>query len=187
MTEELAARIEDALELPTLELVAELPGILDDVEGQVEVLALETPLLLSRVVDRVDDVDVAAFARDNPETVDQFNELLWTGVELLARFSPDVRQSITTDVSVSFEATDAPMESHLRLNADEQTVEGGTGALADADLTITGDANTLTAMMTGQLDPVAGYTDGQFEMDGSERKGDELASTMGRLAEKLPE
>ena len=29
--------------------------------------------------------------------------------------------------------------------------------------------------------------DGQFEMDGSETTGDQLATTMGKLAEKLPD
>lgn len=186
-TAALAARIEEALALPTAELTDELPAILDDVEGRVEVLALENPTLLSGVIDRVDDVDVAAFASDNPETVDQFQALLWTGVELLTRFSPDVQQSITEDVSVSFVATDAPMASHLRLDADAGTVDGGPGELDDPDLKIRGPANVLTALMTGQLDPVAGYEAGEFEMDGPEAKGDELASTMGRLAEKVPD
>jgi hypothetical protein len=123
-TEELAAEVERVLELPTDELTEELPAVLDDLEGEVELLALENPLLLSDVIDRVGDVDVAEFAADNPETVDQFQELQWQGVELLAQFSPDVQQSIEEDTTVNFEATDAPMASHLELDADAGTVSG---------------------------------------------------------------
>jgi hypothetical protein len=186
-TEELAAEVERVLELPTDELTEELPELLADLEGEVEVLALENPLLLSDVIDRVGDVDVAEFAAENPETVDQFQELQWQGVELLAQFSPDVQQSIEEDTTVNFEATDAPMASHLELDADAGAVSGGAGLAETPDLEIRGPANTLTALTTGQLDPVSGYEDGQFEMDSSEATGDQLATTMGKLAEKLPD
>ncbi|AQL44262.1 hypothetical protein BV210_16755 [Halorientalis sp. IM1011] len=186
-TEDLAERVEHVLELPTDELTEELPAVLDDIEGQVEVLALQNPLLLADVIDRVGDVDVAEFAEENPDTVDQFQELQWQGVELLAQFSPDVQQSIEQDTTVNFEATDAPMASHLELDADEGSVSGGAGLADEPDLEIRGPANTLTALTTGQLDPVAGYEDDQFEMEGSEATGDQLATTMGKLAEKLPE
>jgi putative sterol carrier protein len=186
-TAELADRVETVLELPTEELTEELPAVLDAVEGQVDVLALENPMLLADVIDRVGDVDVAEFAAENPDTVDQFQELQWQGVELLAQFSPDVQQSIEADTTVNFEATDAPMASHLELDADAGTVSGGAGLADEPDLEIRGPANTLTALTTGQIDPVAGYEDGQFEMDGPEDTGDQLATTMGKLAEKLPE
>ncbi|WP_299270327.1 SCP2 sterol-binding domain-containing protein [Halorientalis sp.] len=185
-TAELAERVERVLELPTDELTAELPDVLDELEGQVDVLALENPLLLADVIDRVGDVDVAAFAAENPDTVDQFQELQWQGVELLAQFSPDVQQSIEADTTVNFEATDAPMASHLELDAETGSVSGGAGLATDPDLEIRGPANTLTALTTGQLDPVSGYEGDQFEMDGSEATGDQLATTMGKLAEKLP-
>ncbi|WP_424019192.1 SCP2 sterol-binding domain-containing protein [Halorientalis pallida] len=186
-TAELAEEVERVLELPTDELTEELPELLADLEGEVEVLALENPLLLSDVIDRVGDVDVAEFAQENPETVDQFQELQWQGVELLAQFSPDVQQSIEEDTTVNFEATDAPMASHLELDAEAGTVSGGAGLAENPDLEIRGPADTLTALTTGQLDPVSGYEDGQFEMDGSEATGDQLATTMGKLAEKLPD
>ncbi|WP_335999077.1 SCP2 sterol-binding domain-containing protein [Halorientalis halophila] len=187
MTEELADEVERVLELPTEELTEELPAVLDAIEGQVEVLALQNPLLLSDVIDRVGDVDVAEFAAENPDTVDQFQELQWQGVELLAQFSPDVQQSIEQDTIVNFEATDAPMASHLELDADEGDVSGGAGLREDPDLEIRGPANVLTDLTTGQLDPVSGYENGVFEMEGSEATGDQLATTMGKLAEKLPE
>ncbi|MFB6142037.1 MAG: SCP2 sterol-binding domain-containing protein [Halorientalis sp.] len=188
MTEdELVARTERALELPPEELAEELPALLDDLEGQVEVVAMENPRVFARVVQRMDEMDIQAFALDNPETVDRFMNVLWTGMNLLVQFSPDVQETITQDLAVNFEATDAPMEGHLRLDADEGAATGGPDLVADADIEIRGPANTLASLITGGTDPVQGFMQQQFEMDGDIQKGTQMAVTMEKLTEKLPQ
>jgi hypothetical protein len=100
-------QIETVLELPDDRLEAELPALLTEIEGQTEQLLMENPALFARVTQRMDSVDIAKFATEQPETVEQFQEMLWTGMELLVQASPAVQESITDDITVNFEATDA--------------------------------------------------------------------------------
>lgn len=181
-----AARIEAAVELSDDELAEELPAIIDAVEGQVEDLALNNPALFGQVVQRMGEMDVSEFASDHPETVERFQGLLWTGMALLVRFSPDVQESITQDVTATFDATDAPMTGALVLDADAGTVEGQTVLVDDPDIEIEGPANVLVALITGGTDPVEGFMRGEFTMRGDVSKGMALAETMGLLTEKLP-
>jgi putative sterol carrier protein len=181
-----ADRIEAALELPDDELAAELPELLDEIEGESERLLLENPVLFARVTRRMDAVDIAEFATEQPETVEQFQGILWTGMELLVRASSDVQASITEDISVNFEATDAPMTGHLHVVESEETIRGGTDLLRDPDLTITGPADELVALITGNADPIQGFMQQQFDMDGDIQKGTHLAATMTELTRLLP-
>ena len=180
-------RIETVLDKPDDELAAELPGLLDDIEGQTERLLLENPALFARVTRRMDAVDIAAFASESPETVERFQAMLFTGMELLARASPGVQESITEDITTNFEATDAPMTGHLRVVEAENTIRGGTDRREDPDLTITGTADELVALITGTTDPVQGFMQGRFGMDGDIQKGTRLAATMGELTRLLPD
>lgn len=179
-------RIEAAVEMDDAELAAELPAILDAVEGQVEALALDNPALFGRVVQRMGETDVREFASDHPETVERFQDLLWTGMELLVQFSPGVQDSITRDVTATFDATDAPMAGALVLDADAGTVEGRTGLVDDPDIEIEGPANVLVSLIAGGTDPVEGFMRGAFTMRGDVAAGMALAETMGQLTAKLP-
>jgi putative sterol carrier protein len=186
-TDETVRRIEATLDGPDDQLAAELPGLLNDIEGQTEELLLENPALFARVTQRMDAVDIGSFASEHPETVERFQEMLWTGMGLLVRASPDVQESITEDITVNFEATDAPMTGHLAVLEDEGTIRGGTELLEDPDLVITGPADELVGLITGTIDPIQGFMQGKFEMDGPIQKGTRLASTMGQLTKLLPE
>ncbi|MFB6164977.1 MAG: SCP2 sterol-binding domain-containing protein [Haloarculaceae archaeon] len=185
-TTDLAEQIDDALELPDDELAVELPAILDRVDGRVQAVAMDNPALFGRIVQRMGEMDVSDFAVEHPETVAQFQSVLWTGMDLLVQFSPDVQESIADDVAVNFDATDAPMTGHLELDAEDGSVAGGNELLADPDIEISGPADTLVSLITGGTDPVQGFMQQQFEMQGDVRKGTQLAQTMGKLTEKLP-
>lgn len=185
--EDTVERIEAVMEKPDDQLAEELPDLLEEIDGRTEELLLQHPALFAQVTQRMEAVDVAAFANERPATVERFQEMLWTGMELIVQASPDVRESITEDVGVNFQADDAPMTGHLEVDADEETVRGGTDHLDDPDLTITGPADRLVGLITGRLDPVEGFMQGTFEMDGDVRKGTELASTMGELTKMLPD
>jgi putative sterol carrier protein len=185
-TDDTAERIETVLDKPDDELAAELPALLDDIEGQTEQLLLDNPALFARVTQRMDAVDIAEFATEQPETVEQFQGMLWTGMELLAQASSDVQESITEDISVNFEATDAPMTGHLEVIEDEETIRGGTDLLRDPDLTIHAPADELVALITGNADPIQGFMQQDYDMDGDIQKGTRLAATMNELTKLLP-
>jgi putative sterol carrier protein len=180
-------QIEAVLEMPDNRLEAELPTLLNEIEGQTEQLLLENPALFARVTQRMDSVDIAEFATKEPGTVKQFQEMLWTGMELLVQASPDVQESITDDITVNFKATDAPMTGHLHVIESEETIRGGTDVLDDSDLTITGPADELVALITGSADPVQGFMQQRFEMNGDIQSGTRLAATMNELTRLLPE
>jgi putative sterol carrier protein len=182
-----AARIERVLEKPDDQLAAELPVLLDDIEGQTKQLLLENPALFARVTQRMDAVNIAEFATEQPETVEQFQGMLWTGMELLVMASSDVQGSITEDITVNFEADNAPMTGHLHVIEEEETIRGGTDLLDEPDLTITGPADELVALITGNADPIQGFMQGKFEMEGDIQKGTRLAATMNELTRLLPD
>ena len=179
--------IEAVLEKPDDQLAEELPTLLDEIEGQTEQLLLENPALFARVTQRMDAVDIGEFATEQPETVERFQEMLWTGMELLVQASPDVQESITEDITVNFEANDAPMTGHLHVVEEEQTIRGDTDLLKDPDLTIIGPADELVALITGSGDPVQGFMQQRFEMEGDIQKGTRLAGTMNELTKLLPD
>lgn len=184
--EETVERIEASLELDEDELQAELPEILAEVDGQTEELMRENPEVFAKVVGRMEEIDVAEFVNEAPEAADQFQELLWTGVQLMVENNEDIQDDIATDIVANFEATDCPMTGHLETDADAQTVRGGAGLVEDPDLTLTGPADTLVALITGGIDPVQGFMTQQYELDGSVQKGTQLASVMGSLTEQVP-
>jgi putative sterol carrier protein len=186
-TNDTVDRIEAAIELSDDELAAELPAILDRVEGRTEELAMNNPALFGQVVQRMGEMDVGEFASEHPETVERFQDVLWTGMDLLVQFSPDVQATITQDVTVNFDADDAPMTGSLALDADERTVEGSTDCQEDPDLVITGPANVLVSLITGGVDPVQGFMTKEFEMEGDVQKGMQMAETMEGLTGKLPD
>jgi putative sterol carrier protein len=181
-----AARIETVLEKPDDELAEELPALLDDIKGHTEQLLLDNPALFARVTQRMDAVDIAEFAGEQPETVEQFQAMLWTGMELLVRASPDVQESITEDITVNFEATDVPMTGHLHVVKNDETIRGGTDLLDGPDITITGPADELVALITGNADPIQGFMQQNYDRDGDIQKGTRLAATMNELTKLLP-
>lgn len=185
--DETLQRIEATLEMPDDQLASELPGLLNDIDGKTEDLLLEHPALFARVTQRMDAIDIGSFAAEHPRTVERFQEMLWTGMGLLVQASPDVRDSITEDITVNFEADDAPMTGHLEVREAERTIRGGTELVTNPDLTITGPADELVGLITGTVDPIQGFMQQRFEMDGSIQKGTQLASTMGELTKLLPE
>lgn len=185
--DETVQRIEATLDKPDDQLATELPELLNDIDGQTEELLLEYPALFARVTQRMDAIDIGSFAAEHPRTVERFQDMLWTGMGLLVQASPDVRDSITEDITVNFEANDAPMTGHLEVREAEQTILGGTALLKDPDIAITGPADELVGLITGAVDPIQGFMQQKFEMNGSIQKGTQLASTMGQLTKLLPE
>lgn len=186
MTDELADRIEESLDASEDELQEELPDLLDDVEGHTRELVEEHPQLFGRLVGRMDEMDIAPFVEENPETADQFQDLLWTGVEVLVENAPEVREEINQDITVNFEADDCPMDGHLEVDGSARTVTGGAGTLDDPTLEIEGPADNLVGLITGAIDPVQGFMSQQYDLDGPVAQGTQLAPIMSNLSENIP-
>ncbi|MFC5971644.1 SCP2 sterol-binding domain-containing protein [Halomarina salina] len=182
--DQLVARIEESFEKDDDELEEELPELLDEIDGQTDELARENPELVAKILGRMQEMDIASFVSDNPETADQFQDLLWSGVRVLAENDDEVSDQIDETITVNFEADDCPMTGHLETNETEGTVTGGAGHLDDPDLTITGPADTLVGLITGGVDPIQGFMQQKYEMDGPVNKGTKLAPIMNSLSEK---
>jgi putative sterol carrier protein len=101
--------------------------------------------------------------------------------------NPEVKDQITEDITTNFEADDCSMEGHLEVDKDDEIITGGAGQLADSDILITGPADVLVGLITGDVDPIQGFMQQQYEMDGPVQKGTKLAPIMNSLSEKVPE
>lgn len=186
MTDEITERIDESLDASVDELEDELPALLDAVDGQTRELVEDNPVLFGRLVGRMEELDIAEFVSENPETADQFQDLLWTGMEVLVENTPEVKAEIVQDITVNFEADDCPMEGHLEVDGEAQTVTGGAGTIEDPVLEISGPAGNLVGLMTGDIDPVQGFMSQQYELDGPVAQGTQLAPVMSNLSENIP-
>jgi len=186
MTETLIDRVEASLEKDEDQLKADLPGLLAEIEGRERELIAENPEVFAQVVARMDDIDIEGFYADAPAAADRFQELLWTGVNLLVENDPEIRDQIATDITANFAADDCPMAGHLTVDADAETITGGAGLVEEPDLTLSGPADTLTGLITGTMDPIQGFMTQEYELDGSVQKGTQLASVMGQITESVP-
>jgi putative sterol carrier protein len=186
MTDDLIQRIEAATEKSDEKLERELPGLLDEIDGQERELVREHPVTFGRVVDRMKTLDTAEFVSENPETADQFQELLWAGVEVLVEQQPEVQEQINDDITVNFSATDCQMDGHLEVDKDAQMMRGGAGTLDDPMLEITGPADTLVGLVTGNVDPIQGFMQQKYEMDGPVNKGTRLAPVINSVSDNIP-
>lgn len=154
---------------------------LEDLEENPE----DHPDAVPTMVDMMGQVDVAEFTRSAPELSDKFQDMLWMETQRIVENDEGIQKKINVDIRVNFEANDSPMEGHLIVDNDEKTVRGGAGLLDDAELHITADSDTLTGLLTGEVDPVQGFMSGQYEMDGPVDKGMQLAPIMTEINEKF--
>ncbi|WP_336135217.1 SCP2 sterol-binding domain-containing protein [Natronomonas amylolytica] len=174
---------EDLLDASTDDLADELSGFLADVDGETEAFVRANPELFGAVVGRMEEIDIAAFVDANPETADGFQDFLWTGTQVLVENDESVREQITQDITVNFEADDCAMAGHLEVDAASETLTGGAGILEDPILEIEGPADNLVGLITGDIDPVQGFMSQQYELDGPVHVGTQLAPIMGALSE----
>ncbi|MFW5929635.1 MAG: SCP2 sterol-binding domain-containing protein [Halobacteriota archaeon] len=177
--------IDQYFEMDEEELKDSLPQLLDTVEGNVQALVEEREDDVPRLLRKLDETDVEEFANDAPEVAERFQDFLWEATAELIERNEELKQNITTSATVNFEADDSPMQGHLEVDADQQTITGGAGSLDDAQLHVTGPSNVLAGMLTGSTDPVQGFMAGEFEMDGEVDKGMELAQVMTPINQKL--
>lgn len=187
MYEDTADRLETALDGSDEEFTDALPAVLETASEEPTQFAAEHPDLVARLVDRMDDVDAAGFFSEHPESADQFQELLWSSVHVLVEYTPERKEEITEDITANFEADDSPMAGYLEIDSGERTARGGAGTREDADLSLYGPTDVLVGLITGSRDPVQGFMQGEYELEGDVGKGTRLSGVMGAVAEEAPE
>ncbi|MFP4189316.1 MAG: hypothetical protein ACLFR5_07945, partial [Halobacteriales archaeon] len=127
--------IDRYFEMSDEELKENLPSLLEDVDdvgALVEQRAEDVPRLLSRL----DGTDVEEFANDAPEVAERFQDFLWDATSALVDRDEELQQNITQSATVNFEADDSPMAGHLKVDSDAGTLDGGSGHVDGADLSI---------------------------------------------------
>ncbi|MFC6732036.1 MULTISPECIES: SCP2 sterol-binding domain-containing protein [unclassified Haladaptatus] len=177
--------IERALTADQSELGDILPQVLAELEGTVPELIESRPDLYRGLVMQMQEIDVAAFVNDHPDVADRYMDLVWKGAEVLARQNEDLQDQIREDIVANFVATDCPMEGHLQLNPDAGTITGGAGTLSDVDFTIEAPAEVHVQLITGAIDPVQGFMQQQYSLEGNVGKGTRLAPVMNQLTTTL--
>jgi putative sterol carrier protein len=183
---ELTTQIENVVDASPDELEEELSTLLAAVDDDTSAVVADDPEAFAELVGNLEDIDIAGFVESNPDTADQFQELLWSGMEVLAAQSDDTQGQMNMDITVNFEADDCPMTGHMQIDSGEKTLTGGAGHLDDPILEITGPADTLVGLMTGSVDPVQGFMSQQYELDGPVDKGTQLAPVMDSLSDDIP-
>jgi putative sterol carrier protein len=180
-------QLEKTVELDGEDLRRELPPVLERFDDETtRTLARDHPDVFGDLVRGLEDADVAAFVDESPEASEDYQDVLWTGLATLVEDDEGLQSKINLDVTVNFEADDCAMEGHLLLDSSEGTLSGGAGAAVDPDLTIGGPAGNIVGLVTGDVDPVQGFMQGSYEMDGSLSTGTRLAPVIKALAKAIP-
>ncbi|MFB6347185.1 MAG: hypothetical protein ABEK50_15790 [bacterium] len=128
--------VEEAFELNAEELKKELPSLLDKLDENVVELVEDNPELITRLFEKMDEINAGNLAEDTPEVANQFQGFLWSTTEEFISRDDEIQSQINSDLTVNYVATDSPMEGHLSVDSDEKTITGGTETVGNADLTI---------------------------------------------------
>jgi len=173
-------RLATVLEQDDEELKATLPAALAGVEDDIETLLLEHPDCFETLSLRMSTLEgIAEYAADEPETVDRFLTILWSGLGYISENVPEVQEEVTESFAVNWEATDSEVTFHMTSDADSGTVAGGPGLLDDADLSFEGETGVLFSQLNDpDFDPVKAFMDGKFQLDGAVNEAMTFAQMM---------
>ncbi len=184
--ESLRSVVENALSLSEEELKASLPFLLDAIQsvGIGEFLKA-VPDLLSRMVGKMESLDLASFVREAPQASSRFLEVMWEGVGILAEQDPEIRQKLLEmePLTVNFRAEDSPMVGHFRVSGGR--LSGGGKTAMRADLTVSASTSDLVGLLTGRLDPIWGALSGRYRVKGKVADAMRLAPLMKLLPRLL--
>lgn len=188
MTDDLVTDLEQAVELEGAALRKELPPVLERMTDKDTVnLVREHPAVFGKLVRGLEASDVATFVDEAPDASAAYQDVLWTGLSTLVEDDADLQAKIGVTLTVNFKANDCAMEGHLELDKDARRLSGGAGLASDPDITITGEAKNVVGLITGSVDPIQGFMQGAYKMDGSMAKGTRMAPTIKALAKAIPE
>lgn len=174
--------LEAAVSKPDDEFKRDLPDALSglDDEGAVGQLLVEHPDTYEALTERMSTLDgIADYASEEPETVERFLTVLWTGQELVTRNVPAVREEITDAYTVTWECEDSSVEFHMETDPGSGHITGGTGPHGDAELVFRGPTAVLFSMLNDpEFRGVQAFLEGKFEIDGPIQQAQQLDATM---------
>ncbi len=162
-----------------------LPALLSEGPEAARSAVTDNPARANRLMDEVDDTDVAEAARTDLEVVEDVQRLLWAvHGEKVERF-PVIGSAVEFSVEVNYVATDSPLEGHVKTDHESGTLFGGPGKKDDPDLTLTGRSAVLAGLLTGSNDPIKAYERGDISVEGSLTDARGLAEVLRRVTRRL--
>jgi len=168
--------VEDSLEKPEEELKKSLPDMLSKVgEVNIEDLVEEFPELVPKMMRKLNQIDVKDFVENEPEASAKFMDLLWSSVPLMVEKDAEAKTMLeqSNDAKVNFEATDSSLTSCLILSGGK--LSGGSGLLDNYDLKLFGPTESIVGLLTGKINPIQGFMQGKYKMDGNVSMGMKLS------------
>jgi hypothetical protein len=177
----------DALEQSDEEFTAALPAALDDVADDVAALLERDPELFESLTRRMSTLDgIADFASEDPETVEQFLSVMWTGMGIVAENVDAVRDAISGDYRVMWECEDSPITFHVETDADAGTISGGPGGLEDASVTFSGDTDTMFSMLNDpDFNAVQAFMQQEYSLDGPMGEAQQFGAMMETVSDSM--
>lgn len=174
--------LEKTVSQPEDEFKRDLPDALAglDDEAAVAELLLEYPDTYDDLTWRMSTLDgIADYASEEPETVERFLTVLWSGQELVTGTVSEVQEQITDSFTVTWECEDSPIEFHMETDAESGRITGSLGPHGDAELVFRGPTDVLFSMLNDpEFQGVQAFLQGEFEIEGPIGKAQQLNSTM---------
>ncbi|MEM1658137.1 MAG: SCP2 sterol-binding domain-containing protein [Candidatus Jordarchaeales archaeon] len=185
MAEELGKIVDNMLSMSEDELAKQLPSILPKLRGRVGELLRARPDVVSKIVRRMEEIDVKRFMEKAPEAARAFTDLVWEGVSVVVERTPELKSDLEKlgNMTLNFKATDSPLEVHVKISGGK--ISGGSGLAEKADLSFSGTTENIIKLMTGAMDPVSGFMSGKYKMDGNLTVGMKLAPVMTKLTKTV--
>jgi len=186
MGEDLRSVVEGALTLSEEELKSSLSFLMDTIRSVgVKEFLKAVPDLLSKMVEKMETLNLASFVREVPQASSKFLDVLWEGLGVLAEEDPEIRKKMEEmgALIVNFKATDSPMVGHFKVSGGK--LSGGGKGVMTADLTAFASTADLVGLLTGKVDPIWGALTGRYKVEGKVADAMRLAPLMKLLPKLL--
>jgi putative sterol carrier protein len=184
--EDLRSVVEGALSLSEEELKSSLSFLMDTIKGVgVKEFLRVMPDLLSRMMEKMETLELASFVREVPEASSKFLEVLWEGLGLMAEGNPEIKRKLMEmePLTVNFRAKDSPMAGHFRVSGGK--LSGGGKTVVTPDLVVEASTSDLVGLLIGRVDPVWGALQGRYRVEGKVADAMRLAPLMKLLPRLL--
>ncbi|MFC1906848.1 hypothetical protein ACFLW8_02010 [Chloroflexota bacterium] len=160
-------RIKEMLQSPPEEMYSILPIILDQIcKRDIGEIIENIPFLLPRLTEILEEIDTAKLLNESPETPNNFTNVLWKGVAVLAPRFDELNSLLkrTRDINVNIDASDSLMKCHFIIG--QGAISGGSGLLhfSEQDFRFLGPTKILIALLRGEL--ALGFSNVRLQTEG---------------------
>jgi hypothetical protein len=177
--------LETVLEQPDDEFKADLPSALDGTAANLEQFLAFHPDAFERLTKRMSTLDgIAAYATNEPATVELFLTVLWDGLSLVTEMVPAVSETITDTFAVNWETTDSSASFHMTSDPEAGTVAGGPGLFDDPGIAFKGTTDVMFSMLNDDaFNETLAYIQNRYEVVGSLERARSLNAMMNAVNE----